>query len=320
MDVACSGHRAGEALCPWEMMSTSSTNPAIAPTSVGITRGSIYAALLLISLVVLATALTYYGGSFYVMDVQERVDHAQFRELSPSGPVGHGYGIAGTGLILTNLLYLLRRRFARWKLGSMRLWLEIHVFTGLFGSVLILYHSAFQLRSGIASLTAISLFLVVVSGIVGRYFFALNPAAGNKQLHESASALRRMWPELAQHLMQARSELPPPTRLDHPTLVNSLLHLPRWFKEARTRKSAIWTAGSDAIAQHPIPAFQRKALRLRVAALATEVGAEAKGVAGEHLLRTWRGLHRAMAVLMVVSVTVHIGVAWYFGFRWMWSE
>jgi hypothetical protein len=39
--------------------------------------------------------------------------------------------------------------------------------------------------------------------------------------------------------------------------------------------------------------------------------------AGAALLRSWRSLHRFLAILMIVSVSVHIAVAWYYGFRWI---
>lgn len=279
-----------------------------------------FGASLLLALSLLAGALTYYGYDFYALDLEARVDHPGFRSLSPSGPVGHGYGLAGTLLILTNLLYLLRRRFARMRLGSMRLWLDIHVFTGFFGTVLIIYHSAFQLRSGIAGLTAVSLGLVVLSGIIGRYFYALDPAGADARLRASADAVRQVWPELGDHLWQVRAELPAPSRLSRPSLLNSLLHLPTWLREARSRRRAILLAGHAAMGQHAMPVRQRKFLATRVTDMATRVGAESKAAAGQHLLRTWRPVHRMMAVLMVVSVTVHIGVAWYFGFRWLWSE
>jgi len=43
-------------------------------------------------------------------------------------------------------------------------------------------------------------------------------------------------------------------------------------------------------------------------------------ILADAVLRSWRGLHRFMAILLVLSVSVHIGVAWYFGFRWIFGE
>ena len=44
---------------------------------------------------------------------------------------------------------------------------------------------------------------------------------------------------------------------------------------------------------------------------------EVDTLAGAALMRSWRSLHRFLALLMIVSVSLHIGVAWYYGFRWI---
>ena len=86
--------------------------------------------------------------------------------LRPSGTVGNGYGWVATLLALLNLSYLVRRRLAGTRLGSMRIWLDVHVFTGLLAAVLASFHSAFQVRSPIAATSAVSLLIVVVTGLV----------------------------------------------------------------------------------------------------------------------------------------------------------
>jgi fumarate reductase subunit D len=43
-------------------------------------------------------------------------------------------------------------------------------------------------------------------------------------------------------------------------------------------------------------------------------------LAGGSLLRLWRSLHRIMAILMVLSVAIHIGVAWFYGYRWIFTK
>ena len=115
-------------------------------------------AVLFVVLVLLALAYVLWdlGDDFYLSDLESRVEHSAYETLRPGGLLGHGYGIIGTLLILANLLYLARRRLARWSLGSMATWLNLHVLTGLIGSLLILFHSAFQFRTPIAVVTAVS--------------------------------------------------------------------------------------------------------------------------------------------------------------------
>lgn len=284
------------------------------------TRGSVPLVLVITMLVMLTVALAVYGGDFYLLDVQTRVDHPEFRTLSPGGTIGHGYGIAGTALIFTNLLYLLRRRLARWRLGSMRTWLDIHVFTGLFGSVLVLYHSAFQLRNGVATLTAFSLMLVVISGVIGRYFYALSPQQNEVQLSQALARLQALWPDLGTQITSVTNNFESPRDLQRPTLATALATIPTWIAQARHRRSHILFVGNAALSAVALSRTQKRLLRREIRTVAREGTAAVKITAGAHLLRTWRGLHRFMALLMIVSVTVHIGVAWYFGYRWVFSE
>ena len=90
--------------------------------------------------VLVRAALLWRGYEFYALDLDARVDHEDFRILSPGEVVGHGYGIVDTALFLVNLAYVVRRRFPRLPLGPMRVWLDLHALRGLVGSLLILFH------------------------------------------------------------------------------------------------------------------------------------------------------------------------------------
>ena len=48
---------------------------------------------------------------------------------------------------------------------------------------------------------------------------------------------------------------------------------------------------------------------------ASTAEARASGMAA--LLRSWRGLHRFFALLMLIAVGVHAGIAWHYGYRWI---
>ena len=90
--------------------------------------------LTLLLLAALAAYLYWRGHGYYGTSIEGRFDHPDYRTLRASGPIGHGYGIVGTGLILTNLLYLVRRRLPRLSIGSLRRWLDVHVIAGLVGA------------------------------------------------------------------------------------------------------------------------------------------------------------------------------------------
>jgi hypothetical protein len=62
-----------------------------------------------------------------------------------------------------------------------------------------------------------------------------------------------------------------------------------------------------------------RALRRAVGELyeASAADARASGVAA--LLRSWRALHRFFALLMLSAVLLHGGIAWYYGYRWVFE-
>lgn len=94
-------------------------------------------------------------------------------------PLTYEAGWLGAGSMLAMQLYSVRRRLRALRhLGSLRGWLDAHVFLGLQGFALTAYHSIGVSPS--ASLAAINFALVavvVVTGVVGRYLYGLLPRA-----------------------------------------------------------------------------------------------------------------------------------------------
>lgn len=281
-------------------------------------RAPIGAFVLIVVLVGIGAALWWRGHGFYTLGLDARIDHDDFRVLGPGEVVGHGYGIVGTGLIFTNLLYLVRRRLARWPLGSMRFWLDLHVVTGLVGSLLIVFHSAFQLRTPIAMVTSVSLLVVVLTGVIGRYLYALSPQIDRDALETNLDALDALVSGLG---LKARQTLASHTVTDLGAaagLMKTLATLPTWWSERGARRRRI--RGLVAEVPPEVSTEERVLVKRALGSVASLAGSEATTMAAATLLRTWRGLHRLLAVLMLLSVSVHIGVAWFYGYRWIWSE
>ena len=273
-------------------------------------------------LVTLTTYLAWRGFDFYRQSLSQRPMHPDYRKLSPSGLIGHGYGMVGTALILTNLLYLVRRRFAKYLpawVGSMRAWLNAHVFTGLVGSVLILFHSAFQLRTPIATVTSVSLSIVVLTGIIGLYLYALVPKEGLKPLRDRLDEIRPLLPGLVvqveDFVKKTPLTAPPAQRVLHADDLHHPALGPRGAR-APPRSPRGGPEGQDgprprADAPEAGPRVHHRAGRAR--------RQRGRPHAGAALMRSWRSLHRFLAILMIVSVSVHIGVAWFYGFRWIFE-
>ncbi len=260
------------------------------------------------------------GSSFYLLDLEARVEHPEFRKLRPSGFIGHGYGIAGTGLILTNLLYLVRRKLAHWKLGSMRAWLDGHVLTGLLGSVLVLFHSALQVRTTIAATTSVSLAVVVLTGVVGRFLYALAP---KREVHATVSLLADVEfavPGLGGRIATALKEVPPYTLKGEARLIPAIFAIPRWRRSAKLRRRTVRNVINASVDPSRYGRADRRKLKKLFRSVEKSASQEVRSIAAATILRSWRSMHRFFAILMVLAVTIHIGVAWYYGYRWIWEE
>ena len=267
--------------------------------------------------------LLWRGYGYYRLHLDARAAHPDHRLLSPAGLIGHGYGMLGTLMIATNLLYLVRRRLANrfpaWA-GSMKAWLNAHVFTGLLGSVLIIFHSAFQLRTAIATLTSASLGVVVATGLVGLYLHALIPKAGQKPLRDRLEQLQPLMPGLVDRV-NAFVASAPVTALPHDaSLMRTTLHRPALDltrpravdaecarRRARTGSSACsrtrtgsWPGRrSKSSGCSPRTRWTRRRGPPSCARGARSTGSSPSSCS--------------------LSVSVHIGVAWFYGFRWIFE-
>jgi hypothetical protein len=120
-------------------------------------------------------ALLLYGRAYYFAPIAAKVRHPLHPLLRQSGTLGHLFGILGTLFMLLLLLYSIRKRFRfarNW--GNLNTWLNVHIFLGITGPLLVLFHTVFKF-SGIVALAFWSMVLVVISGIIGKYIYELIP-------------------------------------------------------------------------------------------------------------------------------------------------
>jgi hypothetical protein len=299
-------------------MSQAATTPGPSPTPRRVGRW-----ITIVVLVAISVTLTWRGFSFYRLGLAARPGHPDYHTLNPAGFLGHGYGILGTALVFTNLLYLVRRRFAKYvsdRFGTVKSWLNAHAFTGLVGSLLVVFHSAFQLRTPIAAVTSASLGIVVVTGLVGFYLYALVPKAGLKPFRDRLGEIQPLLPGFAERV-DTFVKTAAVTSLPHDASFFRLIFtIPRWVLEARARRRGMRKAARAdklfRVLEHNEPALAR-AFLVELGELAAK---EVDTQAGAAMMRSWRSLHRFLAILMLVSVSVHIGVAWYYGFRWIFDR
>jgi hypothetical protein len=296
-------------------MSDAAPRPGLrTPTGLKVAR--VVMALILVGVI---AALLYKGWSFYQLDLDDRVEHPDYKNLRPGGFWGHGLGFVGAFLILLNLLYLARRKHL-FTFGSMRTWLDVHVFTGLLGAALVAFHSAFQLRASIARISAISLAVVVVTGIIGRFLHILVGSAQKKSLPDAILALEAKVPGLGKVVGAAADELPPTILPADASHLRCLGTIPRWRKEARDRADAVRIAAANHKQVISAVGAEARELQGLIYRASRAAAADVRAIMRLALLRSWKSLHRLFAILMIVAVAVHVGVAWHFGYRWIFSS
>ena len=141
-------------------------------------RSRTFRIILYLFYVTFAAVFIYYfidGWSYYSTNLIERPRLENHANLKPGGFRGHGFGMIGTFLMLLLLLYSLRKRTSMFRsAGSIAHWLDLHIFMGISGPLLIILHSSFKLN-GIVSISFWSMIAVALSGVLGRYIYAQIP-------------------------------------------------------------------------------------------------------------------------------------------------
>ncbi len=261
--------------------------------------------------------LFYFGKDYYLAPPVERIRLPLHPVLRQSGSVGHFLGILGTLFMVVLLAYSLRKRlrFMRgW--GNLNDWLEVHIFLGLCGPVLVLLHTVFEF-SGLVGISFWAMTLVVVSGIIGRYIYQAIPRS------ISGMELNRI--ELEAEEIGITYELRKRLPVGHP-LWDRLADL-----EKSTRRTgpggALWTGGETAKLR---VTFNRALKKTRVLSFSERRKLLGLVIKRQKLMRRkafldktqkilnyWHLLHIPFVVLMFLILIVHIYVSVRMGSTWI---
>ncbi|HAO92687.1 MAG: hypothetical protein A2X93_05385 [Deltaproteobacteria bacterium GWC2_56_8] len=96
-------------------------------------------------------------------------------EFKPSSGLWLLFGWTGTGMMVLMMAYTLRKRGGLLgRLGSMRIWLNGHMFLGVMGPVLIVFHTTFKFN-GIIGTSFWCMVVTAIFGVLGRYIYLQIP-------------------------------------------------------------------------------------------------------------------------------------------------
>jgi hypothetical protein len=258
------------------------------------------------------------GWSYYTTPLSVRAYAPQHRLLRPSGPIGQTLGTLGVAMMLVPVLYSIRKKWRRLaRLGGMKRWLDVHIFCGTVGPVLVTFHSSLKFN-GIISVAYWSMVAVVVSGFVGRYLYVRIPrtirgtelsyeeilarAARLKETLAGSGVPAPMLEEL--DALERRSLASPDTMSRWARLVEPVRY--RW--QLRRFARALGRAGVDALhVKDVVRLAGDRALLLRRLAYLNRT---------RQLFAMWHVFHMPLVYVMFAIALVHIGVAVYLGYAY----
>jgi hypothetical protein len=95
------------------------------------------------------------------------------RYYMPEEGLGYWLGLIGGVMMLLAFFYTAFKYMAALRTRAvMKHWLTIHIFFGVTGPVLVLIHSTFRIGSLNGGIALVSMLLVLVSGIMGRFLYS----------------------------------------------------------------------------------------------------------------------------------------------------
>ena len=256
------------------------------------------------------------GWQYYTTPIGVRGYNDAHRLLRPSGPVGQTLGVAGAALMLVPFVYMGYKRLRKQKSGTnLKRLLEIHIFCGIVGPVLITFHTAFKFN-GIVSAAYWSMVLVALSGFVGRYLYVRIP--------RTIKGVELSQSELDDRTASLRDELQWTAGADVLDTLDrveaSIAARPAsWFSGLGDR--ALHREIGDVVAQLEQRSGGAASASLKEA-LEERVRLQQRRhtlAATKRLFDLWHVFHLPLVWVMFAIVSLHVGVSLYLGyvpFRW----
>lgn len=289
------------------------------------------AGILFVVWVGVAGASTFWGWEYYMLPLEERAFSSMASLFAPTGLVGQGYGVVGTAMLLVGVVgYSMRKRLpVLRRVGSLRDWLQVHIFLCTLGPYLVLLHTTFKF-GGLVAVAFWSMAVVVASGVFGRYVYARIPKTINgsfldlEQIRHRAAALADQ--------VRARSGL----------AEDRVAGLLAGVALDPGGTAALERGGPDGLIRS-IGVALREDLRGRVRARRVARELRREGVPGklrrdlvglvrerdrlhrqtlvlrpfQRLFRYWHVIHLPLAIVMTLVLAVHVTVAVLFGYTWI---
>ena len=262
--------------------------------------------MVLITLIV-TIYLVYTGYSYYYTPLEERFYHPRHNWFKPSGHYGQGLGVIGTFLILFGVsIYILHKRYnILGKRVRLKYLLEFHIFLCTLGPILVLFHTAFKF-GGIVSIAFWSMVAVVASGVIGRFIYNQIP----RTIEGRALSLNEV-----QDMKTNITEVLDKKYAFDPAIIQLFLSFTEVKNDSASKPSintlqkALKSNSVDEDESQKIIRMVKneRSLSRKISRLETM----------KKYFKYWHVAHMPFALIMLVIVVIHVGIAITFGYKWI---
>lgn len=276
---------------------------------------SIYIGSMTLITVAVTVYLAVVGAGYYGTSEEERFYHDAHDWFKPSGLFGQGLGVIGTLLILIGVvIYILRKRYNfMGRIIRLKYLLEFHIFLCTLGPIMILFHTAFKF-GGMVSIAFWSMVAVVLSGVIGRFIYI--------QIPHTIEGRQMSLQEIRDMKMEMSDKLKSNDAVDD-QLWQMITKITESIGE---KQSMIQNFFDRKAAERKIRrALKAKKVKLKerrsIVRMVREEIALSNRIerlqAMQKLFKYWHVAHLPFALIMLIIVVLHVGVAIAFGYTWI---
>ncbi|MEI7812219.1 MAG: hypothetical protein WCJ01_07315 [Ignavibacteria bacterium] len=282
---------------------------------------TIYIGLFYLTGITVTLILIVKGFGYYITPIEERFFNINHETLEPSGIIGHGLGITGSLMMVFGVaIYMIRKRemfFLR--AGQLKHWLELHIFLCTVGPVLILFHTAFKF-GGLVAISFWSMIAVVLSGVIGKFIYVQIPRSiqGKEldiqemnEINEHLTIELKTRYNVSDEVLTKIEHLCSTTRYNKMAFVESIFVI---FKDYFRTKRVLGQLKEEMKKTQGKNIHQLlKVIKSKIV-LSRHIG---QYRTMQKLFRYWHVAHLPFALVMFIIMVVHIVIAVYFGYKWI---
>jgi len=230
-------------------------------------------------------------------------------------------GILGSLLMLVGVsTYMLRKRISKFsRIGVLKYWLEFHIFLCTLGPIFVLYHTAFKF-GGLVAVSFWSMVAVVLSGVIGRYIYLQIPRTIEGR-EMNLNEINQIKDELNNKLItvynideQALQEILNAVKMRPDRSGNSMMA--RSIAKFKFERKTIREVKKILRHNKVVGKVYNEVIKL----IQDEINLNRKIdrlISMQSLFKYWHVAHLPFALLMLIIMLIHVGVAITFGAHWI---